>query len=56
MKTFVIESTNCVKAFPSSEKARQCRDGTRFLAHGVGAHVLFVKVLKYSPRVESNRS
>ena len=30
MKTFVIESTNFVKAFPSSEKARRCRDGTRF--------------------------
>jgi hypothetical protein len=30
MKTFVIDSADSVKAYASSEKARQCRDGTRF--------------------------
>jgi len=30
MKTFVIDPANSVKAYASSEQARQCRDGTRF--------------------------
>ena len=30
MKTFVIETTNFVKVFASSERAPHCRDGTRF--------------------------
>jgi hypothetical protein len=30
MKTFIIDSANSVKAYSSNEKARKCRDGTRF--------------------------
>jgi hypothetical protein len=30
MKTFVIDSLNCVHSYASSKAARQCRDGTRF--------------------------
>jgi len=30
MKTFVVDSANCARAYASSKDARQCRDGTRF--------------------------
>jgi hypothetical protein len=30
MKTFIIDSANCARAYASSKQARQCRDGTRF--------------------------
>ncbi len=30
MKTFNVDSANSIKAYASSQKARQCRDGTRF--------------------------
>jgi hypothetical protein len=39
MKTFVFDSADSVKAYASSEKARQCRDGTRFATENEFASV-----------------